>query len=458
MKIVILGAGQIGLNLARYFVEEGHDITLVDHNSDHLRRMTNTLDIQPVCGHASHPQTLKDAGAHVADILIAVTGSDEVNMVSCEVAHSLFQVETKIARVRSEAYLDPYWSELFSPRHLAIDIVITPEAEIANSIARSISVSGAFDVVPAIHHQAQIVGVKAQSFGIILNTPLTHISTTLSGVPCNIISIQRGEDNFIPSPHDTIEPGDEVYLSCLQKDIPFILSSFGHQPILNRRVLILGAGNVGTFLAKRIHELLPSIEIKIIEKHPRQAERVASQLPHVDVVCGDALDQMILKEAGVSFSETCISVTNDDKSNILATLLSKQLGVQRGIVLMNDMSYAGLVGSLGIDNIVSPKAVTISNILRHIRSGQLHSLYSIKTGFAEIIEADIQPTSSMVGMTVSTIELAQILKVACILRNDEAYIDTSSMGIAAGDRLIILVRHDAIEKIEKLFSSRLFIH
>lgn len=456
MKIVILGAGQIGLTLANYFVEDGHEITIVDNDSEHLRNISNELDIKPVFGNASHPQTLQEAGADTADVLIALTASDEVNMVSCEVANSLFNVETKIARVRSEAYLDPYWSELFSPHHLAIDVVITPELEIASSIERGISIPGSFDVVPFIHDDVQIIGIKVKEKSDVFNSKIDQISAVINGKELNVLSMYRDGVGFFPSKNDCLHAKDEVYISCYQKDIEEIMESFGYVGFSSRTLLIIGSGNVGLFLAKKIEANHKNIEVKLIERDKKQAEKAAKYIKSADVICGDALDKNILIEAGASFAQTCISVTSDDKSNVLSALLAKKLGVSNVVSLMNDMTYSDLVSSLGVDRIITPKSVTISNILRHIRSGQLNGIYSLKNGFSEVVEAGIDDKSPLIGIKLSSIEISDFIRVAFVIRDKKSILDINEMSVSSGDRIVLIIKHGSIERVEKLFSSKMF--
>ncbi|MBI1954301.1 MAG: Trk system potassium transporter TrkA [Proteobacteria bacterium] len=454
MKIIILGAGQVGYNIARYLANEENDVTVVDQSAELLRKISDSLDVQPICGYASFPEVLDKAGASQADLLIAVTGSDEVNIVACEVANSLFKIETKVARIRSQNYLNPYWSELFSPYRLAIDVVISPEIEIAKAINQSIRIRGAYDVIPITGSLTKVVGVHCISPSAIINTPLRLLPTTLPHIDIAIGCITRGSKTFIATPDDQLMAGDDVYFLAHIDHIPAIMAAFGYHSLESRHCLIIGAGNIGLMLAHEIESHQSTMITKLIERRPQRAELAARQLKRGEVLCGDGLDLEVLNEANVSHTETIVCVTEDDKVNILSALLAKRQGVNRALVLLNNMEYAPLVTSLGVDAVISPKAITVSTILHHIRQGSIRSIRSLRDGFAEIIEADVQESSNVVGLSVQDIQIQGSILVMALTREDKAFILPRSQIIRSNDRLVILVKQDAIKKIEKLFLCR----
>lgn len=291
MKVIILGAGQVGFNIAKYLAVEENDVTIVDESAELLRKIGDSLDVQPVVGFASHPDVLQQAGAAGADLIVAVTGSDEVNIVACEVANSLFRViKRKIARIRNQNYLDPYWSSLFSNRNLAIDHIISPEVEVARVISRSIKVVGAFDVIPLCANQIKVIGVRCLSNASILNTPLRLLPGLFPRLDLVVVCIVRGVDVFIPTGDHHMLPGDEIYFIVPQTQTVAAMSAFGFADLATRRVIVMGGGNIGMTLVADIEENQPDVITRIIEKNQSRAEYVARHLKQTEVLCGDVLD------------------------------------------------------------------------------------------------------------------------------------------------------------------------
>ena len=455
MKIIVLGAGQAGYNISRYLAQESEDdITIVDQSEELLQRVADQMDIQPVVGFASDPDVLDQAGAAEADIIIAVTASDEVNIVACEVANSLFKVKTKIARIRNQHYLNPDWAELFSPNHLAVDVTISPEIEVAKAITRSIEVAGAFDVFSLLSAQVKIVGVRPKRKSPLLNTPLKMLPGLFPDLEVTIGCIIRDEKVIIPSGEDRILDGDEVY--CLvhaDKTLP-IMEAFGFENTIDRRVLIMGGGLIGLNLARQIEENLPGVTTKVIEQDPSRAETIARQLKRTEVLCGDALDHEVINEANVAATESVVTVTHDDKVNILSSLLAKRHGASRAMTLLNNTSYASLVTSLGVDAVVDPRSITVSSILQHTREGRARSIYSLHEGEVEIMEAEAKETSSIIGLSIEDIIVEGEIHIPVLRRGDTTLFSPSKTVVHSGDRLIVFVLKGALKKIEKLFSTR----
>jgi trk system potassium uptake protein TrkA len=454
MKVIILGAGQVGFNIAKYLAAEENDVTIVDESADLLRKIGDSLDVQPVMGFASHPDVLQQAGAAEADLIIAVTGSDEVNIVACEVANSLFRVETKIARIRNQNYLDPYWSNLFSSRNLAIDHIISPEVEVARAISRSIKISGAFDVIPLCANQVKVIGVRCLNNAPILNTPLRLLPGLFPKLDLTIVCIVRGGDVFIPTGDHQMLLGDEVYFIVSHPQTSDAMAAFGFAGSTTRRVIVMGGGNIGMTLVADIEENQPNIVTRIIEKNQSRAEYVARHLKQTEVLCGDVLDAEVLSEANVQSAETIIAVTDDDKVNILASLLAKRNGAGQALILLNNMSYSSLVISLGIDAVISPQAISVSTILQHVRQGRIRSAHSLRDGSIEIIEAEARETSHIIGLTVDDINIKSAIMVAALVRDNEITIAPSRLSIRVNDRLILAVSKEAVKKVERLFAVR----
>ncbi|CAA7617899.1 Trk system potassium transporter TrkA [Magnetospirillum sp. UT-4] len=455
MKVIVCGAGQVGFNIAHYLAGENNDVTVIDQRPDLIRKITDTLDVQAILGYASHPSVLEQAGAADADMLIAVTHADEVNMVACQVAHSLFDVPTKIARVRSQSYLQPMWATMFSRDHLPIDVIISPEIEVARAITRRIQVPGAIDVIPMAGDKVRLIGVRCDEQTPLINTPLRQLTVLFPDLNIVIIGIVRDGRSIIPSAEDQMLDGDEVYFVVDTQHVDRALSAFGREDREARRIIIFGGGNIGLFLAQHLEAEFPNASVKVIEANKDRAEYVAKTLHRSVVINGDVLDPDILSEASVSAAETVVSVTNDDETNILAALLAKRYGARRAMCLINKTTYNALMGPLGIDVVVSPRAITVSNILQHVRRGRIHAVHSLHEGFGELIEADALETSSLVGKPLREVKLPNGVLVGAVVRDGTVISPRGATIVQAGDRVVLFAASDAVKKVEKMFSVRL---
>ena len=455
MKVIICGAGQVGFNIARYLSSEGADITLIDQSEALVTKIADSLDVQGLVGFASHPDILERAGAPDADMVIAVTYADEVNMVACQICHSLFDVTTKIARVRHQSYLNPLWSDLFSRDHMPIDVIISPEIEVARAISRRLEVPGAFDVIPLVDGKVSLIGVHCTSETPILDTPLRQLTGLFPDLHILVIGLQRGGRAVVVTPEDVMLEGDDVYFVAETAHLNRAMVAFGHEEKEARRVIIVGGGNIGLSLAEIVEEKYPHVALKLIEINKERAEYVAQQLKRTVVIHGDALDQEILEEANVKATETVIAVSNDDEVNILASLLAKRFGSQRAVTLVNSTTYSPLIGTLGIDTVVSPREITVSTILQHVRQGRIQSVHSLSEGFGEIIEAEALETSSLVGVPLREADLPEGVMVGAIVRGAEVIIPRGDTVIKPKDRVVIFATASAVKSVEKLFAVRL---
>lgn len=455
MKVVVCGAGQVGSNIARYLAGEKNDVTVIDQSAALVQKLADTFDVQAIVGHAALPPVLEQAGAGDADLLIAVTQSDEVNMVACQVAHSLFQVPTKIARVRNQAYLDPVWADLFSREHMPIDVIISPEMEVARAVSRRMQVPGAFDMIPFADGRVRVIGVICNANTPILNTPLRQLTGLFPDLQIEILAIVRDNKPIIPDSNDQMLAGDEVYFVAETSHVRRAMAAFGHEEPEARRIVILGGGNIGLFLAETIEEDHPGVTIRMVEENPERAAVVAERLSRTTVLNGDGLDPEILEEANVAMAETVVAVTNDDEVNILASLLAKRHGCQRAVTLINKTTYGPLITTLGIDAVVSPRAITASTILQHVRRGRIKAVHSLRDGFAEVIEAEALETSPLVGKPIKEIRLPSDVIIGAVVRSEEVIIARPSTVIKPNDRVILLARSQSVRKIEKLFAVRL---
>jgi len=455
MKVIICGAGQVGFNIARYLAQEDNEVTVIDQSAELTRKISDTLDVKAIHGLASHPNVLAQAGAADADMLIAVTQADEVNMVACQVAHSLFEVTTKIARIRQQGYLEDKWANLYSRDHMPIDVVISPELEVARAVARRLRVPGAFDMISLVDDKVKLTGVRCGDDCPIVNTPLRQLTQLFPDLNITIVGIVRDNTPIIPTADDHMLPGDEVYFVADSAHIERAMAVFGHEESEARRMVIFGGGNIGEFLAGEIETNHASVNLKVVENDKSRAEQVARSLKRSVVLQGSVLDTEILEEANVASAEAVVAVTNDDETNILASLLAKRMGAQRAITLINSATYMPLTPSLGIDVVVSPRNITVSTILQHVRRGRIHSVHTIRDGFGEIIEAEAMETSGLVGVPLKETELPDKVLVGAIVREDEIIVPRSDTVIQVNDRVVLFAAAEAVREVEKIFSVRL---
>ncbi len=455
MKVIVCGAGQVGFHIARQLSLENNDVTVIDQSPDLVRRVSDNLDVRGVVGHASHPAVLEQAGIADADLLIAVTYMDEVNMVACQVAHSLFEVPTKIARVRQQSYLDPLWANLFSRDNMPIDVIISPEMEVARAVVRRLKVPGAFEMIPLVDGKVVLVGVRCQEDCPLVNTPLRQLTQVFPDLNIVIVGLMRDNRPIVPSSDDQMLPGDEVYFVIDSDQLGRGMAAFGYEESVARRLLIFGGGNIGLFLAQEIEREHPWVKAKIIEFDLDRAERIAGQLERTMVVQGDVKEPEILEEAGVGATETVVAVTNDDETNILSCLLAKQYGDKRVICLINKSTYEPLVNSLGMDVVVSPRNITVSTILQHVRRGRIHSVHTLREGFGELIEAEALETSELVGVPLRDVKLPGGVLLGAIVRDGEMICPRGGTVIKTGDRIVLFAAADVIRKVENLFSVQL---
>ena len=455
MKVVVCGAGQVGYNIARHLAGENNDVTVIDQHPDLVRKISDSLDVKGLVGSASHPDMLERAGAADADMVVAVTFADEVNMVACQVCHSLFNVPTKIARVRHQSYLKPMWRDLFSRANMPIDVIISPEIEVARAVVRRLQVPGANDMIPFAGGRVRVLGVHCTDDCPIIRTPLRQLTELFPDLNIFVVGVIRDDELIVATGTVEMQPGDDVYFVTDVEHMERALAAFGHEEKEARRIIIVGGGNIGLFLARELEENHPGVNLKIIEIDTARAETAADQLSRSVVLNGDALDRDILEEANVAATETIVTVSNDDEVNVLSALLAKRHGARRAVALINNQSYGPLVSSLGIDVVVNPRDVTVSTILQHVRRGRVRAVHSIREGLAELIEAEALETSPLVGAPLREAKLPAGVVVGAIVRGDEVIMPRGDTVIRAKDRVIIFSTAGQAKKVEKLFSVRL---
>jgi trk system potassium uptake protein TrkA len=451
VKVLICGAGQVGSNIARQLAGENNEVTVIDHNEDLMRSLAESLDVKTIVGHAAHPDVLDTAGAAEADLLIAVTHSDEVNMIACQIGYSLFNIPTKIARVRDRNYLSPLWQDLYGNDNLPIDEIISPEYEVAQAVIRRLHEPGAVDMIPFADEKLRMIAVNCMPDSTFVNLPLHLVKKKLQKYAVAIMGVMNENDFIMPHEDMIFQEEDTVYFIAADKDIRPVMQLFGHEEKEARRIVILGGGNIGFTVAQELEEE-EAVKVKIIEMSRKRAEEIAGKLSDTTVLEGSGLDREILMEANVNVAETFIAVTNDNEVNILSSLLAKRYGCQRVITLVNSMLYIPLLGSLGIDVIVNPRETTVSSILQHVRRGKIRGVHSIRDGVAEIIEAEAMETSKLVGKNLETLDLPKGVLLAAIVREDEVIIPDESVVIQEHDRVIMLTKANMIKTVEKIFS------
>ncbi len=450
MKVIICGAGRVGWQLAQQLAGENIDVTVVDSNPELLRRVHDRLDVQGVLGFASHPDVLERAGARDADMLIAATHSDEINMVTCQVAHSIFSVTKKVARLRSQSYLNAIYSDLYRRDHMPIDVVISPEREVADAALRRLAVPAAFDTASFLGGDAELIGISLDEDCPAVNTPLRLLSDLFSTLRAIVVGVRREGSLFVPDAGDQLFPGDQVYVFSHKDDSRRSLEIFGKEVTPMERVVIIGAGSVGLTVAKSLEGRAGRIRTRIIEGDRSCAERAADSLDRTIVLHGDGLDMELLSEAHVESADAVLAVTDDDKVNILAAVRAKTVGARMAICLMNDPTLTSLMAPLDIDAYIDPRTITVSSILRHIRQGQVQSVYSIGNAEAEIIEAQVLSTTPIAGKALRDIDFPEGVLVGAIRKGNEVIRPTISTRIEVGDLLAIFAMASDVPEVERL--------
>ena len=450
MKIIICGAGQVGWQIARHLSGEKNDVTIVDNNPDLVRRATDTLDVKGLSGFASYPDVLESAGAQDADMIIAATHSDEVNMVTCQIAHSVFDVPRKVARLRSQSYLDAIYSDLYRRDHMPIDVVISPEREVAAAALKRLSAAATFDTETFLDDQAQLLGLRLDDNCPVTNTPLRQLTDLFSTLRTIVVGIRRDGVLFSPASGDQLFSDDEVYVMAHIEDAPRVLEVFGKAQGKQERVVLIGGGHVGLAIAKSLESQARRVRVKIIERNRQIAEFAASELEKTIVLNGDGLDSGLLEEANVANSDVVLAVTDDDKTNMLAAVRAKLMGCPRSIVLINDPALVPLMGALGIDAYINPRATTVSSILRHIRHGRVRGVYSIGDAEAEMIEAQVLSTSPISGQKISEIGFPEGVMVGGVLKGKQMVKPTGSTRIEEGDVIVLFALSKDVPEVEKL--------
>jgi trk/ktr system potassium uptake protein len=451
MRVVICGAGQVGFGIAERLAAEENDVSVVDTSPELVQAIRDSLDVRGFVGHGAHPDVLVQAGCDQADMIIAVTLYDEVNMVACQVAHSLFNVPTKIARIRSQSYLQTHWADLFSSNHLPIDVIISPEVEVGELVLRRLEAPGAVDSVRFANGEVVTIGIDCGENCPVVDTPLSQLTELFPDLQAVVVGILRDGKLFVPRSSDAMLAGDRVYVVCQVEQVRRTLGIFGHEEPEAHRVVIAGGGNIGLYVASSLEARGSRAKVKIIEASRERAIDIADRLKRTVVLNGDALDQEILLEADVQDADTLVALTNDDEVNILACVMAKRLGAASNMALINNRSYPAFAGTLGIDATVNPRSITISKILQHVRRGRIRGVHTIENGLAEVIEAEALETSPLVGKPLRELDLPDGIRVGAIFRDGKVIMPSGLTQIVAKDRVIIFATAERVRQVEQMF-------
>ncbi|OBS08269.1 Trk system potassium transporter TrkA [Acidihalobacter prosperus] len=450
MKIIVLGAGQVGGSLSHHLAKEANDITLVDTRADVLHELQDRLDLRTVVGHGSHPDVLEQAGARDADMIVAVTSSDETNMVACQIAYTLFRTPTKIARVRANEYLS--YTSLFAQEALPIDVLISPEELVTNYVQRLIEHPGALQVLDFADGKVSLVAVRAYYGGPLVGNELRTLAEHMPGIQTRVAAIFRRDKPILPQGDTIIEADDEVFFIAAKKNIRAITSELRKLDKSYKRIVLAGGGNIGKRVAERLEA---RYQVKIIEHNANRARYLSETLDKAMVLRGDAADEELLLEENIEATDVFCSLTNDDEANILSAMLAKRLGARKVMALINRTAYVDLVESGIIDVAISPQQVTLGALLAHVRRGDVVAVHSLRRGAAEAIEAVAhgdRRTSRVVGRRVDEIKLPKGTTIGAVVRGDEVLVAHGETIIEAEDHVILfLVDRSRIGDVERLF-------
>ncbi|MDA9955867.1 Trk system potassium transporter TrkA [Candidatus Pelagibacter sp.] len=458
MNIIICGAGKVGFTIAKILSEQSHSITVIDQSSEDIQKIDEILDVKSIVGKATYPSILEKANASEADMIIAVTRNDEINMLICQIAFSIFNVQKKIARIRSQDYLNPKFTKVYNKENLPIDVIISPEIEIAKSLQRKLEAPGALDNIPFADNKIRLLEILINENCSLKDIKLNEITKKFPKLDANIIGVIREEKFVILKKTDIMLKNDKAYVAINASQMKDTLVAFGHNEKISNKILIIGGGNIGFNLAKNLEESFDSARVKIIEKNKERAELIASQLNNTIVINGDALDEEVLMEANIDEVQTVLALTNDDEDNLMVSVLvekfakdNTELSDKRTMALINKPNYSLLQSSLKIDDFIDPRMNTVSSILKHIHKGTIENAYSILNGEYEIIEAEIIESSELINKELKNSNLPDEIRVGAILRGKEVIIPRSNFVFKKEDTVVLLAKKDFLHIVENMF-------
>ncbi|MDB4231979.1 Trk system potassium transporter TrkA [Candidatus Pelagibacter sp.] len=458
MNIIICGAGRVGFTISKILSEQGHSITVIDQSSEDIQKIDDILDVKSIVGKGTYPSILEKANAADADMIIAVTRNDEINMLICQIAFSIFNVPKKIARIRSQDYLNPKFTKVYNKENLPIDVIISPEIEIAKSLQRKLEAPGSLDNVPFANNKIRLLEILIDANCPIKDIKLNELTKKYPKLNSNIMGIIRDEKFVLLKKTDVMLKDDKAYVVINASQMKETLTAFGHTEKISNKILIIGGGNIGFNLAKNLEESFDSARVKIIEKNKERAELIASQLNNTIVINGDALDEDVLLEANLEEVQTVLALTNDDEDNLMVSVLvekfakdNDELSDKRTMALINKPNYSLLQTSLKIDDFIDPRMNTVSSILKHIHKGTIENAYSILNGEYEVIEAEIIETSELVNKELKNSNLPDEIRIGAVLRGDEVIIPRSNFVFKKQDIVVLLAKKDFLNVVENMF-------
>jgi trk system potassium uptake protein len=458
MNIIICGAGRVGFTIAKILSEQGHSITVIDQSSEDIQKIDDILDVKSIVGKGTYPSILEKANATDADMIIAVTRNDEINMLICQIAFSIFKVPKKIARIRSQDYLNPKFTKVYNKENLPIDVIISPEIEIAKSLQRKLEAPGSLDNVPFANNKIRLLEILIDVNCPIKDIRLNELTKKFPKLNSNIMGVIRDEKFVLLKKTDVMLKDDKAYVVINASQMNETLVAFGHTEKISNKILIIGGGNIGFNLAKNLEESFDSARVKIIEKDKERAELIASQLNNTIVINGDALDEEVLLEANLEEVQTVLALTNDDEDNLMVSVLvekfakdNDELSDKRTMALINKPNYSLLQTSLKIDDFIDPRMNTVSSILKHIHKGTIENAYSILNGEYEIIEAEIIETSELVNKELKNSNLPDEIRIGAVLRGDKVIIPRSNFVFKKQDIVVLLAKKDFLNVVENMF-------
>jgi trk system potassium uptake protein len=458
MNIIICGAGRVGFTIAKILSEQGHSITVIDQSSEDIQKIDDVLDVKSIVGKGTYPSILEKADATDADMIIAVTRNDEINMLICQIAFSIFNVPKKIARIRSQDYLNPKFTKVYNKENLPIDVIISPEIEIAKSLQRKLEAPGSLDNVPFANNKIRLLEILIDDNCPIKDIKINELTKKFPKLNSNILGVIREEKFVLLKKTDVMLKDDRAYVIINASQMKETLTAFGHTEKISNKILIIGGGNIGFNLAKNLEESFDSARVKIIEKDKDRAELIASQLNNTIVINGDALDEEVLLEANLEEVQTVLALTNDDEDNLMVSVLVEKfakdnddLSDKRTMALINKPNYSLLQTSLKIDDFIDPRMNTVSSILKHIHKGTIENAYSILNGEYEIIEAEIIETSELVNKELKNSNLPDEIRIGAVLRKDEVIVPRSNFVFKKQDIVVLLAKKDFLHVVENMF-------
>jgi len=456
MNVIILGAGEVGYHIAERLAREGNNVSVVDIDEERLKRVADNMDVRTVLGEATHPSVLARAGAADAELLIAATISDESNMLACQVAHSLFKVTTKMARIREPDYVQQA-DKLFGRDDLPIDTIISPEREAASSIMRRLQVSSALDAQEFSSGRVHLLSIKITPKSRLAGISIRDISERLGSIAACVVAHEHNGTWRVPDGNSSLLSGDSVYLAVAKEQVEDLFHHLEAGATTeyqgSRNVMIVGGGHIAYVVASELEKR--GIYVKIIEHNAKRADWMARKLERSVVICGDALDRVLLEEENIENMDDYIALTNDDETNILGSLIAKKYKVPHIITLVNRTIYSRLVREIGLDIVVSPRLTTAASILRHVRKGKIYGMSSLGDGSLEVLEAEALKTSAIVNTPLRELNFPKQSVVAAIIRGEQVIIPNGYSVIAAGDHVLMVAMAESLTDVEGMFEVSL---